>query len=318
MMEPSSHKFGDHDLQEVLVWMPQGRSAGSVFWIVFIHGGAWRDPTITARNFAEPAVSILLSDTAPELKIPAGRALAIASLSYRLSPHPSYPQDPETVPHSSLRIAKHPDHLDDVCSGIAVLRREYGLSDDNYVLVGHSCGATLAFQALKRHVETGFPAPRALAGLAGIYDIGRLLENHKDGPYAEVYASFIKGAFGEDEKVWAHASPCRFYGHGCGDSDSDSASWNKLCSGRSFLLVTADGDELVEPEQREEMRYALTERHAKHAADDVGEIQCCRYSEMSVEGGHDEMWQQGDRMVKVIQRMFMILSTMGRCETVSL
>ncbi|KAK5191291.1 hypothetical protein LTR99_001675 [Exophiala xenobiotica] len=298
MVQPKSHKFGDHDLQEVLVWMPQGQSADSVFWIVFIHGGAWRDPKITACNFVEPAMSILFSDTAAhELSIPDGKSLAIASLSYRLSPHPSYPQNPETTPHHSLRIAKHPDHIEDVCSGIAVLGREYGLSDDSYVLVGHSCGGTLAFQALKRHVETGgIPAPRALAGLAGIYDIESLVENHKDGPYAEVYASSIKGAFGDDKKVWAHASPRRSYEHGS----------RELFSGRTFLLVTANEDDLVEPEQRDGMKYTLAGRHTKNPQ--IEETQDCRYAEMSVEGGHDEMWQQGERMVKVIQRLFMILS----------
>lgn len=247
---------------------------------------------ITARNFADPVVSRLLSDTSPDVKVPGNKTLAIASISYRLSPHPSYPQDPDASP----RNAKHPDHLDDVCAAFDVLRREYGLNSDNYVLLGHSCGATLAFQALKQHVDTGFPAPGALAGLAGIYDIKGLLRNHSTGPYADVYESFIRGAFGDDEKVWVEASPSHFGSH------------SSVSSPRTILLVVADRDEVVELEQRITMRETLlgdARLEPMKAAIVRGNV---RYSEMSVPGGHDEMWEKGENMASAVERLLKILS----------
>ncbi|KAJ9635563.1 hypothetical protein H2204_005737 [Knufia peltigerae] len=294
MMEPTIHKFGDNDLQKVLVWVPPERSPESLFWIVFIHGGAWRDPMITACNFADPVVSKLLSNPTRDVTPPGkNKTLAIASLSYRLSPHPSCPQDPDASP----RDAKHPDHLDDVCAGIDVLRRVYGLSNsDNYVLMGHSCGATLAFQAVKRHVDAGLPAPRALIGLAGIYDIKALVRNHSTGPYADVYESFIRGAFGDDEKVRIEASPSHFGSH---------ISLRSPCT---VLLVVADGDELVEPEQRMTMRATLLGiGEGLELRSPVTSHGNWRYSEISVPGGHDEMWEKGEIMVSVVERLWKIL-----------
>jgi len=247
---------------------------------------------ITARTFADPVVSKLLSNPAADLKIPGNKTVAIASLSYRLSPHPSYPQDPDASPRNAI----HPDHLDDVCTGIDVLRRVYGISSNNYVLVGHSCGATLAFQAWKRHIDTGFPlAPGALVGLAGIYDIKALLRNHSTGPFADIYESFIRGAFGDDEKVWVEASPSRFALHG-------------MDFPRTILLAVADRDELVEPEQRTIMKGTLLGNETLESMkSDIGNGNV-RYSEVSVPGGHDEMWEKGENMVLVVDRLLNVLS----------
>ncbi|KIV85110.1 hypothetical protein PV11_00845 [Exophiala sideris] len=299
MIKPTSYHFGSHDLQEVLVWRPPEKPQHSLFWIVFIHGGAWEDPEIKARNFAEPAVSILLSEEAPRLDLPKDKPLAVASLSYRLSPHPDHPQDPSSTQSSSLR---NPDHINDVYSGLEILHRQYRLTEHNYILIGHSCGATLAFQALKRcHENAAFPPPMAVVGMAGIYHLSDLLENHKHGPYADVYASFLKGAFGDDETVWRQASPACWPDH--------HPDVRKIYAGRTLLLVVADGDDLVEPQQRETMRSSIIGGSEPiDSKDPLDRGKPCHYSEMSVPGGHDEMWLIGERMVEVIQRALQVLS----------
>merc|ERR1712000_728938 len=65
------------------------------------------------------------------------------SIDYRLSAHPDHPQDPANTPAASLRDARHPDHIRDVQSAIGFLKEEYGMGED-YVLIGHSAGATQA------------------------------------------------------------------------------------------------------------------------------------------------------------------------------
>ncbi|KAL2393296.1 hypothetical protein ABEF93_002817 [Exophiala dermatitidis] len=378
MIEPQTLRFGPHDLQEVLVWLPKPSAEAetaesrqrSRFWIILIHGGAWRDPTITHRTFAEPAVSILLSQSPPP---PArsilsalekrNQSLAIASLSYRLSSHPSYPETAPTTttttntatttssstsrstnnntnaanhPSYFARNARHPDHLDDICSALALLHETYGLTEDNYMLVGHSCGATLAFQALQRlcsstsPFESLFsqppstssrssstppppppPPPTAIVGLAGIYDLRLLLDNHRDTPYSDIYASFLEGAFGSDKNDWDRASPARFISTST-SSDESKPKPNRTSTDRSvnILLVTADKDDLVEPEQRDVMRRSILGLGTD--TEESTESPCTRstcwsrykykYAEMNVEGGHDDMWRVGERMVQVIER----------------
>lgn len=185
----------------------------------------------------------------------------------------------------------------------------YPLTEDNYIVVGHSCGATLAFQAFQRLSsstlgigEDGYPTaptrlpppPAAIVGMAGIYDLRLLLSNHRDGPYGNVYASFIEGAFGKDMRDWDRASPASDHFDWKAEKTTGVQSSPEKTSQAvpaKVLLVTADGDELLEPEQRTVMSRTL-----KH----LGGTDC---SEMSVEGGHDEMWLRGERMVAAIERV---------------
>lgn len=180
-----------------------------------------------------------------------------------------------------------------------LLSRQYGLTEANHVLVGHSCGATLAFQALQRSCTTNeFPAPRAIVGLAGIYDLRLLVDNHRDGPYADVYVSFVQGAFGEDREEWNRLSPTYF-------------ARKAMCSGRAILLVTAADDVLVEQQQREIMRRAILglERTVEsQVVDERRKDEHCSYAEMSVQGGHDEMWLDGEKMVAAVQRVLDMIS----------
>jgi len=135
-----------------------------------------------------------------------------ASLNYRLSTsHPS-----------SIR---HPDHIDDIQSALVHLREHYGMRE--YVLIGHSAGATLAFQALA--CEKPKQLPRAVYGLEGIYDLAALVDEY---PY---YRGLVEGAFGAEEGKWP--GPLALGGY------------------RGLtVLAHSDNDELLSWRQTEEMK----------------------------------------------------------------
>jgi kynurenine formamidase len=101
----------------------------------------------------------------------------LASLNYRLSP-------------SIL----HPGHQEDVIAALRHLRDQYGM--EQYILVGHSAGACLAFQ-------TGYVVPgcQGIVGVEGIYDLEHLVDEYPD------YRGFVEEAFGKKIDVWRQASP---------------------------------------------------------------------------------------------------------------
>ena len=122
-----------------------------------------------------------------------------ASINYRLSPYPSHPSDPSS-PSDPSRNAKHPNHIHDVLNAIRLLQKEYGFGE-RYLLVGHSCGATLAFQvAMIRRGEgpykPGYEKPVGVLGVEGVYDMVALRDNHKE---EAVYQEIIENVFGTDE-----------------------------------------------------------------------------------------------------------------------
>lgn len=215
----------------------------SKYWIIFIHGGAWRDPSIDASSFV-PTCKHLVSSPLYTNIIP--YVSGFASLNYRLSPHPDYPEELQqttttpqvelpTIPSSPIQ---HPDHLHDILTGIATLQDRFKFNN-RYILVGHSCGATLALQTVmhlpescstkittNNNINNGTPAitqkpqgrqqaikaaaratptpPAAILGVDGIYDIPALLTTYADQP---VYRECIKGAFGDDVRDWIRVSP---------------------------------------------------------------------------------------------------------------
>lgn len=120
----------------------------------------------------------------------------------------------------------------------------------------------------------------AIVGLAGIYDLRLLRDTHSDSPYAEIYQSFLVGAFGSDETLWDKVSPASY-------RYQDMEKQRPL-----VLLVTASEDELVDIPQLDAMRAALSSRTVA----DVGAPAMEVSDELVVEGGHDEMWQKGERM----------------------
>ena len=243
-------------------------------WVIYIHGGAWRDPEIGASSFIT-IQNVLLDSRIGE------RVAGYASINYRLSPYPShskYPSDPS----DSARNAKHPDHINDVLTAISYLQKQYSF-EDRYVLVGHSCGATLALQvAMSRHwsrsskgassTQLRAVPPIAIVGAEGIYDIPALVVTHRDQP---VYHDFMSNAFTSDETVWSEASPTK--------ADFDT-SWP---NGKLVVLAHSPQDSLVELQQPELMRQALESQGWKAEGG-----RFVRTFDLS--GDHDEVWETGD------------------------
>ncbi|KAJ6036229.1 hypothetical protein N7540_000508 [Penicillium herquei] len=292
------------------------------YWVIYIHGGAWRDPTIKSDSF--DATSKILRSS-PGLPIS-----GIASISYRLSAHPNHPQDELETPANEFRNAKHPDHIRDVEAALAFLQNTYNFGP-RYILVGHSCGATLAFQAvmgaIASHREQSFSGganddgagaqvsmspgplppklsaqPAAIVGVAGIYDLRRLQEAHREiGAYRE----FIEGAFGNDVMLWDGVSPAQMVG-----SRGVEGGWK---TGRLVVLAHSKDDGLVDEGQVLEMKEALRGWEQKPAQIPVRELSTRerRVQMLSLEGGHDELWSQGEELARAIKYAFVELQKMG-------
>ncbi|KAJ5436785.1 hypothetical protein N7445_007670 [Penicillium cf. griseofulvum] len=308
-----------HNLQSIAVTTLPPRKDG--YWVIFIHGGAWRDPVVTSESFGATE-SILREKGLP--------ISGFASISYRLSAHPNHPQDPNTAP-KDFQDAKHPDHIRDVEAALALLQNTYGFGT-RYILVGHSCGATLAFQAVmgavsghreqaspgstgKPDTSVGFvsaspgplpPAltaqPTAIVGVAGIYDLRRLRDTHAD---ISAYQEFIEGAFGMDEVLWDGVSPAQMAG-----SRGVDCGWK---SGRLAVLAYSQDDELVDASQTEVMKEALGNWEKTEAQIPKQELLHGdrRVRVLSISGAHDEAWENGEQLARAVTFAFEQLQEMG-------
>ncbi|KAK5458359.1 Kynurenine formamidase [Exophiala xenobiotica] len=156
------HQYGqDNILQSYDLYIPEPKlkagtepeSESPGYWILYIHGGYFRDPSVTSSSFLPALSRIVTANTNTNTNEEAeGKTKDIdiddisgyASINYRLSPHPQKsPQNPRTTPAYELRNAKWPDHLHDVLAAIAHLQQKYAFGE-RYLLVGHSVGATMA------------------------------------------------------------------------------------------------------------------------------------------------------------------------------
>lgn len=160
------------------------------------------------------------------------------------------------------------------------MQAEYQLSDD-YVLVGHSAGATLALQLLMgeaalagQPLQQRVPLPAAVVGMAGIYDLVGL--NARRGG---AYAGFMAAAFGDDEAAWREASPARYGG-------SFRASWPG--GGRLAVLAHSRDDSLVDRAETD----AMAARLARDGVD------VCVVGDLT--GEHDFVWRDGSQVVRLV------------------
>lgn len=250
--------------------------------LVYIHGGAWRDPSLDAASI-EPAVAHAFSgfDEASPIT-------AVASLNYTLTQFPTHPGDPYDAakdrPPDPAREAVHPGHVGDVYRALSLLR-SFGLGDQSYILAGHSCGAGLAFQAalqppsyygLADNAEV--PRPAAVLGLNGLYDLPALV--HGLGASHELlsgdYRMMLSNAFGADEGTWSAASPARF-------DVAHLEAWVRNGHAPRLVLIDQSGeDQLVPVNQRERLEAKLREVSGLRVR--VGN-RCT--------GKHAAPWQQG-------------------------
>ncbi|KAJ5589205.1 hypothetical protein N7537_011883 [Penicillium hordei] len=284
-----------HNLQSIAVTTLAPRKDG--YWVIYIHGGAWRDPAVTSASF-DATESILRKKGLP--------IAGFASISYRLSAHPNHPQDPSTTDPKDFQDAKHPEHIADVEVALALLQNKYGFGA-RYILVGHSCGATLAFQAVMgavsghREQTTLTAQPTAIVGVAGIYDLRRLRDTHVD---ISAYQEFIEGAFGADEMLWDGVSPAQVTG-----TRGVEGGWK---SGRLAVLAYSKDDGLVDGSQVEVMKEALgnwekTEAQISTQEDSTRDR---RLRILSIGGVHDEAWENGEQLARAVTFTFEQLQEM--------
>jgi acetyl esterase/lipase len=216
-----------------------------------------------------------------------------ASLNYRLSAHPDFPQDRDQTPSYELRNAKHPDHIDDVLTAIGVLQQKYGFGE-RYLLAGHSVGATMAFQvALSQHVpwnpaaaadaERKAMPPLAVLGVEGIYDFPLIVKTVPDD-VRDQYVQPTQGALGKNESVWLAASPAQY------SAGAYARCWG---GGRHRLVVAAHSreDELVDWGQVRAIREVFW-----HRVDDDR----IKFEVLELKGKHHEVWEKGQELARAI------------------
>lgn len=165
-------KYGDHPLQEIKLFRFSESNSKT---LVFIHGGAWRDPDNTYDDFQEVVQKI------------GDIGMNLIGINYRLSPE-----------------IKHPYHLQDVVRALSTLSTD--LKVTKVLVVGHSVGATLMLQLLNyKHiiaealnelsdepVQLSLPETlkfESLLFVDGIYNIAELVEEYPD------YIGFVSEAF---------------------------------------------------------------------------------------------------------------------------
>ncbi|KAF2108496.1 Alpha/Beta hydrolase protein [Lophiotrema nucula] len=271
-------------------------------WIVYIHGGAWRDPLQTSQTLLPT-----LKHLSP---IALSKIAGIASIDYRLSPYPKHPDEP-SKPDDAERNVRHPVHIADVASALNYLGAKWkvggkdGDSEDDggeeggfkWIGIGHSCGATLLCQYVSRiglhDSDIKIAGPVGLILLEGIYDLSSFLKNHKppkcSPEIAQIYEDIVVGAFTESKEAWKKASPV--------SGKFTEEQWKE---GRLVYLCYSNEDELVEVEQAVEMRQKLKD-DGWSAGKDAGDGRIVERK--ALHGKHDWIWEDGTQIAKRIDEI---------------
>lgn len=127
--------------KQYVKWATSPRASGpSPARVVFVHGGAWRDPANTSMDFEKWALAMTGE---------------VVSVDYRLAPE-----------HA------HPSQLDDVAEALGLL------PPVPTVLCGHSVGATLICQLVEANRLPQWV--RGIVLLEGIYSMRQLLSRYPD------------------------------------------------------------------------------------------------------------------------------------------
>jgi acetyl esterase/lipase len=262
-------KYGtEHALQDMMLWTaPPRPSSSKNIWLIFIHGGGWRAPVQTREDIL-PAAKLLTNS--PQYSSPMAHVAGIASLNYGLS-----------APASQANLTAgrgyvHPRHLHDAQAGLRALSALHGVGrpgGPDYVLAGHSCGATMALQLamgldadLPRGAGMAVP-PLAVVGVEGLYDLSA-------SPYPEMFAM----AFGPDPKEWARVSPTKY----AKLLEAKGGKWLKR-----LVLGHSRGDTLVDWQQPTDMLEAA------RLGVESGEL-------VELVGDHDEVWDQGRELARLL------------------
>lgn len=196
-----------------------------------------------------------------------------ASLDYRLS-----------GPNEQPAPVQHPEHINDIAAGVALLAEKHGLNDDNYILIGQSAGATLAFQLVMGEGAAKAPLPSAILGVSGLYDLVGINDRYKD-----TYASFITPAFGPDKDAWNKASPAKYKG-------KFTECWPNR---KAVVLGNSKTDSLVDMTEMDTMAKRLRSEDIE-----VAEIK-------DWDGEHDFIWQNATQITTAVSDLLAKLPTLA-------
>ena len=247
------------------------------YWVIYIHGGYFRDPKVDSSSF-HPALGQLCNPHHQDSHVRAVQEhiAGYASINYRLSPHERYPQGEETDKYGR-REAKWPEQMADVLAAIKWLQGKYGFGEQ-YLLVGHSVGATMALLACLQgggKIET----PLAVLGVCGIYDFDAL---HKT--FGSDYEYLTKNA-GMTEESWRQASPA------LRERKEYEENWSKGKK-RWCLLAQSKTDGLVDWGQVELMQKVF-EGEGSEGVEVLVDV-------MEVKGKHNEVWERGGELARCV------------------
>jgi acetyl esterase/lipase len=266
-------------------------------WIIFIHGGYFRDPSILASSF-HATLSLLTDPNSPSQPILdlQRHTTGYVSINYRLAPHEAHPQDPATTPAYEMRNARWPEILGDVLGALRHWQGKYPETrpggTEGYVLVGHSVGATLAMNALLHTQEEGIAPPLGVVGVSGIYDFIKLHETFPG------YDAMTRNAV--DEADWEGISVARK------SRGSIEKAWSTTGDGsggererkRWLLLAHSKEDSLVDWGQLEAMADVFKAEDSKDEAAAVT-VKC---DVEEIKGKHNACWEDGSELARVIVR----------------
>ncbi|ETN39434.1 uncharacterized protein HMPREF1541_05657 [Cyphellophora europaea CBS 101466] len=250
---------------DIFPTVPKFGSPPPQYWVVYIHGGFYRDPLVLKESF-HPTVQLLTSSSNQSLQ---SSVAGYATLDYRLSPHTNHTQPIDTPPFAQ-RTAVWPQHLDDVLAAIKQLQSVHKFGS-NYVLAGHSVGAQLALLAALRAEDSGFPAPKVVLGISGIYDFPLILEDHPE------YSALVFNAMKEGEEI--PASPAFHKAEHYEDAGVEKV-----------VLAHSKDDGLVPWNQVEAMSKVL--QQSEKGEDYVSVVE--------LHGQHNDIWRDGKESSRAI------------------
>ena len=218
----------------------------------------------------------------------------VASINYRLSPHPNHETQP-SQPGDPSRSSKWPDYIEDVKAGVQWVLEN---GDDEqttvmrkgvkrpYILAGHSVGGTMSAM-IAQSSDLDIPLPLAVIPLCGIYNFTTLRDSHLE--HRALYDAFTTAAFGPEADGGWEFGNCT----------------QKQIRSEVKAVVTGHGkeDKLVDWGQLEEMRGVLDEVNADEGRNAVV---------IEVQGDHNDVWKKGKEVAMCVGKAVELLRGVGR------
>ncbi|KAL6717819.1 hypothetical protein ACLMJK_003904 [Lecanora helva] len=264
--------------------------------ILYIHGGAFRDPRKTSLSLL-PSLPKLFANS---------HIGSVASVNYRLSAY--IEEGGKRREGTEGQEAKWPDHINDVRSAVGFLLDGEGEGEGlaggawrgkEWIVVGHSVGGTMGMMLGLRPLseskdwgdeERALPGLKAVVAIAGIYDFGRCRDAHP--AHRGIYDAFTTAAFGaEEEGGWERGNVVK----GAREREGRAREGVEV-----VLVCGSRGDENVEWEQGERMVGVLGQGNG-------GKGEGVRVELVEVGGGHDEIVDGGVVIPEVVGRVVRML-----------